>query len=141
MNRRKEIEGQLSLFDMPMNADTYESNTVECVPGNVDCEDGKTVRDPEGTAHAPEQSVCESEGMTCAPGGFAACQDCWCYTCEHSTVGGSKPRPFAEGERPCPACELCVKAGKADICVIGSAREGCSFRAKKEGIEAGETYF
>lgn len=74
------------------------------------------------------------DGETFQPGGFSECAICWCATCEHSSVGGSVPRPFGENSRPCPSCELCVSEGKADICVIGSADEGCRYRAEKEGL-------
>ena len=74
------------------------------------------------------------EAPEAKPGGFAECADCWCATCEHSTVGGGKPRAFADRECVCPSCEMCVSEGKADVCVIGSADEGCRFRAEKEGL-------
>jgi len=67
-------------------------------------------------------------------GNFPECASCWCSTCEHSCAGGSVPRPFGESMSPCPSCELCVKEGKADVCVIGSAEEGCRYRAEKEGL-------
>lgn len=73
--------------------------------------------------------------MLTSAGSFPECKLCWCATCEHSTVGGSVPRPFGEVLRPCPSCELCINDGKADICIIGSAEEGCSYRAEKEKLQ------
>lgn len=67
-------------------------------------------------------------------GTFAECTSCWCSTCEHSTMGGGVPRPFGDSMRPCPSCELCANEGKADVCIIGSAEEGCRYRAEKEGL-------
>jgi len=49
-------------------------------------------------------------------------------------VGGGVPRPFEDAMRACPSCELCVSDGRADVCVIGSAEEGCRYRAEKEGL-------
>ena len=99
MSRRHDIEGQMSLFDLPV--------------GNLQVK-----------AETPMEA-----------GKFPECADCWCYTCEHSTVGGGVPRAFVDGEHPCPSCEFCISDGKADVCIIGSAKEGCGFRAAKEGIE------
>lgn len=108
MGRKNNIEGQLSLFDL------------------VFIESEK----PEGEkAEAPKEKTIRH-----TPGKFPECTSCWCATCEHSTVGGSVPRPFGEATRPCPSCELCVSEGKADVCVIGSAEEGCRYRAEKEGL-------
>lgn len=108
MSRRKDLEGQMSLFDIGLSA---EESAVK--------------------KNTPERNA---EVCAYAAGSFPECKDCWCYTCEHSTVGGSHPRPFAGGEKPCSSCEFCVGEGHADICVIGSAKEGCSFRAEKESI-------
>lgn len=105
MGRKNNIEGQLSLFDMTFKENKRQiSNQVE-----------EKVR---GTA----------------AGSFPECASCWCATCEHSTVGGSVPRSFGDATGPCPSCELCVSEGKADVCVIGSAEEGCRYRAQKEGL-------
>lgn len=102
MSRRHDIEGQMSLFDLPV-----------------------------GNLQVKEETPMEA-------GKFPECADCWCYTCEHSTVGGGVPRAFVDGEHPCPSCEFCISDGKADVCIIGSAKEGCGFRAAKEGIENGK---
>lgn len=107
MGRKNNIEGQLSLFDIAF----AEEESVEEIQGNV-----------------------QPVSVSCKAGGFQECSSCWCATCEHSTVGGSVPRPFGDSTCPCPSCELCVSEGKADICVIGSAEEGCKYRAEKEGL-------
>lgn len=106
MGRKNKIEGQLSLFDV-------------------------VLMEPE-VSEAEERVA--TEGKEYAPGSFAECASCWCATCEHSSVGGSVPRSFGESARPCPSCELCIREGKADVCVIGSAEEGCRYRAEKEGL-------
>ncbi len=104
MGRKKDIEGQLNFLDMLMA----------------------------GAGDAEEEQVTSS--VNYKAGGFKECASCWCATCEHSTLGGSVPRPLGDGMQPCPACELCIRAGKAEICVIGSADEGCRHRAEKEGL-------
>ena len=110
MGRKNEIEGQLNFLDML---------TVEPTENDV-------------------QEAGLEQQETFHPGEFAECSSCWCATCEHSTVGGGVPRPFGESTRPCPSCELCVSEGKADVCVIGSADEGCRYRAEKDGLLSNE---
>lgn len=111
MGRKNNIEGQLSLFDITFAEEESVEEAQEIVQGSV-----------------------QAASVTCKAGGFPECVSCWCATCEHSTVGGSVPRPFGDSTRPCPSCELCVSEGKADICVMGSAEEGCKYRAEKEGL-------
>lgn len=114
MGRKNKIEGQLSLFDMVLME--------------------PEVSEVETTFAVEEKSKSGGEAKKYTPGRFPECISCWCATCEHSTVGGGVPRPFGEAVRPCPSCELCVSEGKADVCVIGSAEEGCRYRAEKEGM-------
>lgn len=123
MGRKNEIEGQLSFLDLLVT------------------EQERTESEQEQTGTEQEQSMPEQaekrknkEKTECLPGKFSECQSCWCATCEHSTVGGGVPRPFGESMRACPSCELCVREGIADVCVIGSAEEGCNYRARKEGL-------
>ncbi len=40
-------------------------------------------------------------GTITQAGQFVQCKECWCYTCEHSTVGGGVARKFVDGERIC----------------------------------------
>lgn len=117
MGRKKDIEGQLNFLDMLMA-------------------EAENVPDESGEAEPvkPEKEATQMQKTSHKAGGFKECSNCWCATCEHSTVGGSVPRPLGDSMRPCPACELCVQAGKADICIIGSADEGCRHRAEKEGL-------
>ena len=145
MGRKNEIEGQINLFDMmvfPKEAleednkklkketeqrtQEVSQKTIQKSENNI--EELKTANKKRGNEDAEEQ------GNKFTPGVFQECSSCWCSTCEHSTVGGSVPRPFAGSQRPCPSSELCVREGVADICVIGSADEGCRYRAEKEGL-------
>ncbi len=116
MGRKNFIEGQMSLFDLSMIEPEVSEETPE-----------ETVQEKP----IPKNAV---KGKSVKAGKFPECASCWCYTCEHSFVGGSVPRAFINGEQPCPSCEFCVADGKADICVIGSAKDGCAYRAKKEGL-------
>ena len=118
MGRKNEIEGQLNFLDM-LVGETSINEEQEVVDEPIIVE--KVERD-----------------KIFHPGGFSECTACWCATCEHSSVGGSVPRPFGENTRPCPSCELCVSEGKADVCVIGSADEGCRYRAEKDGLLSDE---
>lgn len=116
MGRKNFIEGQMSLFDLPViEPEVLKEKTEEIVQEK-----------PVKKKAVKEKSV--------KAGKFPECANCWCYTCEHSSVGGSVPRTFVNGEHPCPSCEFCVTDGKADMCVIGSAKDGCAYRAKKEGL-------
>ncbi|MBQ2803254.1 MAG: hypothetical protein IJF07_05070 [Lachnospiraceae bacterium] len=138
MGRKNDIEGQLSLFDTVFS----EMSTKEAA--------SETARETtkEDTGEALEEITRQSVSKECAkedlehrrigekltPGGFQECKVCWCFTCEHSTVGGGKVRQFADRECVCPSCEICIQEQAADICVIGSAKEGCRYRAEKEGL-------
>ena len=42
---------------------------------------------------------------------------------------------FAGEKKPCPSCSFCIENGKADICEIGSYKNGCKLRAEEEGID------
>lgn len=112
MSRKNQIEGQLNFLDM------------------LTAEAELPIEQNEATMSKPKIK----KQKKIAPGAFKECSSCWCATCEHSTVGGSVPRPFGEAMRACPSCELCVSEGKADVCVIGAAEEGCRYRAEKEGV-------
>lgn len=144
MGRKKDIEGQLNFLDMLVNSSVEEEIASE-VEGTEQLQEANDERQEsakvEREAESAEQSQVEKQKVTVKKvnksfkaGGFKECASCWCATCEHSTLGGSVPRPLGDGMRPCPACELCIRAGKAEICVIGSADEGCRHRAEKEGL-------
>lgn len=139
MGRKKDIEGQLNFLDMLMSEAEKEDVAQDGSSEHTVGEDSVAGKDTEQVEKRPiserKTSSAENAKTSHKAGGFKECAFCWCATCEHSTVGGSVPRPLSDGMRPCPACELCVKAGKADICVIGSADEGCRHRAEKEGLE------
>lgn len=66
---------------------------------------------------------------------FSKCKDCWCKNCRHNEKLDGEPRDFAGVQNPCPSCDFCIKAGKAEICEIDSYENGCKLRALEEGIE------
>lgn len=157
MGRKNNIEGQLSLFDLTfmtsgqpeekVAADSEKSRLEQAAVDNEKAkqENMAAIDEPASGKKATEKLIAENKATRektarrepagkYVAGKFKECASCWCATCEHSTVGGSVPRPFGESVRPCPSCELCVSEGKADVCMIGSSDEGCRYRAEKEGL-------
>lgn len=65
---------------------------------------------------------------------FVECNNCWCYDCRHNKNNEAVPRDFAGKKKPCPSCDFCTKGGIAEICEIGSYKNGCKLRAEEEGI-------
>lgn len=65
---------------------------------------------------------------------FSECRSCWCRDCKHNVRTEAVPRDLCGKMLPCPACEGCFSEGKAEICEIGSAKNGCHTRALEEGI-------
>lgn len=134
MGRKKEIEGQLNFLDMLMaGGGDAEEEKVTSEAGDMGQQQAADEQN-QGSTQVERKVTTKKSTTNYKAGGFKECAACWCATCEHSTIGGSVPRPLGEDMRPCPACELCISAGRADICVIGSADEGCRHRAEKEGL-------
>ncbi|HKM33741.1 MAG TPA: hypothetical protein VJY54_03255 [Lachnospiraceae bacterium] len=69
------------------------------------------------------------------PKSFSVCSECWCRDCRHNAANEGVPRELCGSKQACPACDMCVSSGDPQICIIGSAKEGCSVRAAEEGIE------
>lgn len=65
---------------------------------------------------------------------FSECAVCWCFDCRHNAENEGIPRDICGTMKSCPACRICIDSGKADVCTIGSAKEGCKIRAIEEGI-------
>lgn len=65
---------------------------------------------------------------------FVECKSCWCYDCKHNENNEAIPRDFAGEKKSCPSCRFCVESKKAEICEIGSYKNGCRVRAEEEGI-------
>lgn len=61
------------------------------------------------------------------------CSSCWCYDCRHNENNEGVPRDFAGEIKACPSCKFCMESQKADICRIGSYKNGCKVRAEEEG--------
>lgn len=64
---------------------------------------------------------------------FAECSSCWCRDCKHNSRNEGVPRDLCGTMMACPACDGCISSGKAEICEIGSAANGCRVRAEEEG--------
>ncbi len=65
---------------------------------------------------------------------FKECINCWCYDCRHNENNEAVKRDFAGIMKPCPACGFCLEQKNAEICEIGSYKNGCKVRAEEEGI-------
>ena len=72
--------------------------------------------------------VCRFEVRTSHP------DEVICRDCKHNAVNEGVLRDICGNMQACPACEMCLRLGVAEICIIGSAKEGCSVRAAEEGI-------
>lgn len=69
-----------------------------------------------------------------SPKQFHECEKCWCYDCKHNRYNEGVIRDLCGNKIPCPACDECVKQGFADVCERDSVQNGCSLRAKEEGL-------
>ena len=67
---------------------------------------------------------------------FSECADCWCHDCRYNALNEAIPRDLAGETKPCPSCSFCLEAGSAEICEIGSYKNGCKVRAVDEGINS-----
>jgi len=127
MGRMKQIEGQLELFDLfsepPIVEDAKKKNPAK--KNNVD-NNAKVIKSKLKEKSKPEKTKNIDF--------FQECDLCWCSDCGHNGLGEAMPRDLCGELKPCPACESCRKNGKAEICEIGSAENGCMTRA----IEAGQ---
>lgn len=103
-----------------------------------------TAETPEPAAEEPEPEPVVEASVKRAPklkkksGGrvelFDKCSDCWCSDCKHNSQNEGKPREMCGMMMACPACEACIEQGYAEVCEIGSAKEGCKTRAIEEGL-------
>ena len=66
---------------------------------------------------------------------FIECSSCWCYDCRHNENNEAVPREKKKKKKACPSCSFCIENGKADICEIGSYKNGCKLRAEEEGLK------
>lgn len=109
--KMKQIEGQMDLFGL-LNQDS------EVKSEKVKSEKVKSVK---------KKSANDTDS-------FPECSNCWCRDCKHNLKNEAIPRDFAGKMLPCPACVGCEKEGVAEICEIGSAKNGCHTRAEEENL-------
>lgn len=111
---RKQIEGQINLFDYISTEDkkTYDDNLSNEVNEDIRIESDR------------HSSISL----------FSQCIACWCSTCRHNAKGMAVLRDFAGIKKPCPSCDFCIRQDKAEICEINSYENGCKLRAEEEGI-------
>lgn len=103
---KKQIDGQISLFDF--------------------------ISEEEKKAHHNRKNKSDNVGKAVSL--YRDCINCWCSTCRHNAKKDAIPRDFAGEQKPCPSCDFCVSSKKAEICEIGSYKNGCRLRAEEEGI-------
>lgn len=107
MGRIWQMEGQLELMDLILSSkDQPENLNIETM---------------------------ETNNSTNRIQFFKDCNKCWCSDCKHNMFGKAVPRDLCGVFKPCPACLSCKKKSTAEICIIGSAENGCSLRAEEEG--------
>ena len=117
---RKQINGQISLFDYISSEGINDTDSIDNVFSGSSDHDGLET----------DQRSENSEVISL----FKECMNCWCSTCRHNTKGKAVPRDFAGEKKPCPSCDFCINQNKAEICEIGSYENGCKLRAEEEGI-------
>ena len=112
---RKQIDGQISLFDYiaeeeQKNPKKYKTSTQN-----------KTQKEEQKTSLSFISF-------------FTQCKNCWCSDCKHNEKLDAVPRDFSGVKKACPSCSFCIQDKKAEICEIGSYDNGCKLRASEEGI-------
>ena len=122
-NMRKQIEGQINLFEYISAEDKKISDGNLIKERNVDISERSDCINPE-VDHNNKDEISL----------FAQCVSCWCSTCRHNAEGRAVPRDFAGIKKPCPSCDFCISQNKAEICEIDSYDKGCKLRAEEEGI-------
>ena len=112
---RKQIDGQISLFDYIAEEEQKESKKQRV------------------SKQKKEQGE-ELEGILYPVTFFKQCKNCWCSDCKHNEKLDAVPRNFLGEKKACPSCSFCLHDKKAEICEIGSYDNGCKLRASEEGI-------
>lgn len=117
MGRIWQMEGQMELMDLFQSLDS--------APENLNMETMETNNSINQQSHQLDGSQIDF---------YQDCIHCWCSDCKHNMFGKAIPRDLCGEEKPCPACLSCKKQGSAEICIIGSAKNGCRLRAEEEGL-------
>lgn len=117
---RKQIEGQISLFD-------YMAEEEKTQQAAVDQNKQKISRQKKEQKKG-QKTVLSSVSY------FKQCKNCWCSDCKHNEKLDAVPRDFSGIKKACPSCDFCLQSKKAEMCEIGSYDNGCKLRASEEGI-------
>lgn len=115
---RKQIDGQISLFDYIAEEEQKESKKQRTPRRKKAQQEGK-------------------EGTISSVTLFMQCKNCWCSDCKHNEKLDAVPRDFSGEKKACPSCGFCLHDKKAEICEIGSYDNGCKLRALEEGLVEG----
>ena len=114
---RKQIDGQISLFDYYIAA------------GEADRQS-----ESEQFAQSNRQEQQKTMSVESPLRLYRQCAVCWCSDCKHNEKLDAVPRDFAGVKKACPSCAFCLEKNRAEICEINSYDNGCKLRAVEEGI-------
>ena len=114
---KKQIEGQISLFDYMAEEEKVHK-----------AEDKPEIASQNTKKKKGQKTALSSVSF------FDQCQNCWCSDCQHNEKLDAVPRDFSGTKKACPSCNFCLQDKKAEICEIGSYDNGCKLRASEEGI-------
>lgn len=124
---RKQIEGQISLFDY-IAEEEYKIQSTNKIHKNHEA--GRQKKD---VTHNKEQKKGHKSALS-SVSFFKQCGNCWCSNCIHNEKLDAIPRDFSGLKKACPSCDFCLQDKEAEICEIGSFENGCKLRASEEGI-------
>ena len=122
---RKQIDGQISLFDYIAEE---EKDSKEKIQNNQKLEQQK-----KNMKNNKEQKEGQKTALS-SVSFFKQCINCWCSDCKHNEKMDAMPRDFSGVKKACPSCDFCIQDKKAEICEIGSYDNGCKLRASEEGM-------
>ena len=123
---RKQIDGQISLFDY-MAEEEYKTQSTKRIHKNQKKEQKKKDLTQNKEQKKGQRSALSSVSF------FKQCQKCWCSDCKHNEKLDAVPRDFSGVKKACPSCTFCLQDKKAEVCEIGSYDNGCKLRASEEG--------
>jgi hypothetical protein len=138
MGKEKQIKGQLELFDLfekslPSMKEVISNNKIK---EDIHLTMAKAVAENKteiSCGRAERFPISQNKDTMSEINFFMECYICWCRGCMHNQYGKAIPRDLCGKWISCPACEECRKEGRAEVCEIGSAENGCMTRAIETG--------
>ena len=129
---RKQIDGQISLFDY-IATEEYEPKEYKNKSTGKLHRKQKTEQQKKDITQNKEQKEGQKTALS-SVSFFKQCDECWCSDCKHNEKLNALPRDFAGVKKACPSCDFCLKDIKAEICEIGSYDNGCKLRYTEEEL-------